>query len=307
MPRKKQPPSTQAGRFRQWLTDARRNVRSWWPLAAIGVLVLVGLAWLTLVGVSEAIEYVNGQRRFQTTFDRIECNAGPRWIQPQRFLSEVRGLAQAPKRFSVLDEDVRRQIHSGLKRHVWVQSVESIEPIYPNRLKVELKYRYPVALIHVPGAWMIVDGHGVRLPLRDIPPDALGTCMKIEGIRTPPPEKAGARWDGPAVLAAVRLAEYLAPIASRTRLSHINMDNFGGRRDAREAEIVLVTIHNTKIAWGRPMDTDKPGELPPGEKYQRLLRVAEKESDYAHRDYDLRHWEDPTSRRRTSHVPDLIH
>ena len=54
----------------------------------------------------------------------------------------------------------------------------------------------------------------------------------------------------------------------------INVANFAGRKDAREAHLVLVTKHGTEVRWGRPVKAvDRFIEVDPGRKLDYLKRV----------------------------------
>ena len=96
------------------------------------------------------------------------------------------------------------------------------------------------------------------------------------------------------------------PHRQHLRLTTIDVSNHNGRIDPRRPEVVLLTAYDTRIAWGRPPDTDKPGEVSAGEKIERLLLYLEQfPNDYRHCDIDIRHWDGITQKRHTNRaLPD---
>ena len=72
-------------------------------------------------------------------------------------------------------------------------------------------------------------------------------------------------------MALVRLL-YGRPFADE--VVKVKVENFGGRQDNREAQLVLVTKYNTEVRWGRPVDAaDKFIEVSVERKLDYLSRV----------------------------------
>ena len=96
----------------------------------------------------------------------------------------------------------------------------------------------------------------------------------IEGVRHVPPRDAGQTWPGEDLAAGLDLVTHLYGQSFAQEIVKVNVANFGGRVDPREAQVVLVTRYNTEIRWGRPWGaTDAFVEVAPERKVQYLRRV----------------------------------
>jgi hypothetical protein len=101
--------------------------------------------------------------------------------------------------------------------------------------------------------------------------------MIIEGVARPAPKNAGQKWTGEDLHAALDLEALLLDPANQPfthEIRKINVANFGGRHDPREAQLVLYTRYGTEVRWGRPVKAaDRFIEVDPGRKIDYLRHV----------------------------------
>jgi hypothetical protein len=95
----------------------------------------------------------------------------------------------------------------------------------------------------------------------------------IEGVRQPPPD-TGERWIGEDLCAGLDLARLLLGKPYTEEIVKVDVSNFEGRRDDREAHIVFVTKYGSQIRWGRPLDArDFFVEVTPARKLEYLRQI----------------------------------
>jgi hypothetical protein len=94
----------------------------------------------------------------------------------------------------------------------------------------------------------------------------------IEGVTAPPPLAPGKTWPGNDLRAGLEMARALAGYRYTEELMKVDVTNFQGRVNEREAHIVLWTNHTppTQIRWGRP-ESDKGSHISEIEPKDKLL------------------------------------
>lgn len=182
-----------------------------------------------------------------------------------------------------------------LKTNPWIKNVRQVRRTYLQRpgdsLEIDCDYRAPIALVKWGKDYWLVDGEGVKLPERfaaaDVPKIVIGrdgrTNIRIvEGVQRPPPQ-AGRNWGGDDLTAGLDMVRRLYGLRFADEIVKVDVANFGGRVDPREAQLVLGTKHaipgttrTTEIRWGRPI----------GAKDDFIEVSAERKLDYIRRVYE---------------------
>ena len=180
-----------------------------------------------------------------------------------------------------------------LESNPWIEHVNQVRRVYGespgDTLQIDCEYRAPAALVKWGDFYWLVDSQGVKLPEQYdsgllprvlLGPDGKTNLRIIDGVSHAPPE-AGQVWPGQDLAGGLEMARLLSSVDWADQIRDIDVSNFAGRRDGREAQIVLVTRFGTQLRWGRPpSDKDAFIEVPAPQKlsavediYQRAKRV----------------------------------
>ena len=196
-----------------------------------GIIALAaGLVWARRT----SLDWLANQPQYQIPFDQIQLvdDAGrpaqpPRWYRggSQAFLENVRIDSQEPDAVPVLQVAADR-LSQAFKNYAWVREVTRVA-YEPGTIRVELRYRQPVAWVQLRGTEQImVDDKGTILPAKDIDVSALGRVIMIfgdthdGGLAPPADRRFGVKWKtreqgselekvDERILAAARLASFL--------------------------------------------------------------------------------------------------
>jgi hypothetical protein len=157
-------------------------------------------------------------------------------------------------------------VGDALKANPWIRKVNQVRRAYSNKpgdtIEIDCEYRVPLALVHWKDYFWLVDSEGVKLPeqftQQQLQQVIVGRDNKllfrvIEGVRQPPVE-SGRKWTGEDLAAGLTLAQYLSGQPFAEEVVRIDVANFGGRVNEREAQLVLLTKRGTEVRWGRPVN-----------------------------------------------------
>jgi hypothetical protein len=189
---------------------------------------------------------------------------------------------------SAIDKAVIEETYSALSANPWVDRVNHVRRAFGERpgdtIEIDCDFRVPVALVKGGLYYWLVDVNGVKLPDQyspDLVPkvvldDRGQTQLRIiEGVKSPPPE-SGEKWAGDDVRAGIELARLIFAEPFANEIIKIDVANFAGRVDGREAQIVFVTRWDTQVRWGRPANaTDYIIEAPTSTKLANLRAVRQ--------------------------------
>lgn len=187
---------------------------------------------------------------------------------------------------SAFDHQLLIDVASMLKANPWIRKVNQVRRAYDkgpaDTIEIDCEYRAPIALVHWQDYYWLVDGEGVKLPeqytARQIPLVMRGVNRKMEirvidGVQQPPVE-SGMKWPGDDLAAGLDLVKLLHGQAYADEIVRVNVANFGGRRNIKEAQLVLVTRYDTEVRWGRPINSkDFFVEVSPAQKLTYLQEV----------------------------------
>jgi hypothetical protein len=188
--------------------------------------------------------------------------------------------------YSAFDRDLLVQVHTRLAADPWIAQVRQVRRAYTDKpgdtIEIDCTYRVPTALVKWRDGYWLVASDGYKLPERYDPamvPNVMGQSSGlpplriIEGVSHAPPS-AGQEWLGDDLRAGLNMVALLSTDPVADAVLKIDVSNFSGRVDPREAHIVLITKYNTQIRWGRPASDDQSFEISPAKKLQCLERIA---------------------------------
>jgi hypothetical protein len=260
-------------------------------LRRIGTHASAAFIVLLACGVGFAIvqRHVEKKIAFPATPPKVVLKNRPAWMSD--FVAQQVAHQVAPRgAHSAFDHDMLVEITRMLKNNPWIMKVRGVRRVYGNApgdtLELDCDFRTPAALVRTGAVYYLIDRNGVRLPEQyaaaDVPrvvETAAGrtNILIIEGVARPAPKNAGQRWTGEDLRAGLDLAGLLLDPSHQAfthEIRKINVENFNGRRDGREAQLVLYTKYGTEVRWGRPVKaTDRFIEVDPGRKLDYLKRV----------------------------------
>lgn len=184
----------------------------------------------------------------------LELAGVPAWVNEQ-LEERVYAAAQGKGERLRLDEETALSVQRNLVRQVvWLDDVR-VRTTH-NCLRVEGRWRKPVALVQSGPAKFYVDGEQVVL---DFVPIAGLPIVEIKGLpattKSPPLGGVWLRDDLAAAIAILnrldQMDRSLAPDKPLlNEIDRIDISNFNGRENSRRAHIVLYTKDDTEITWG---------------------------------------------------------
>lgn len=204
---------------------------------------------------------------FPSAPPRIVLANQPAWMSD--FLADqIAATAKPTGTHSTFDRQVLEDAANMLKGNPWIREVKQVRRAYGqvpgDTIEIDCEYRAPIALVHWKDYYWLVDGEGVKLPEQftseQVPRIIMGRDRKmnirvVEGIDRPPPE-SGQKWTGDDLAAGLDMVRLLFGRPYAEEIVKVDVSNHLGRRDPREAQIVLVTKYNTEIRWGRPVNAE---------------------------------------------------
>lgn len=268
------------GRFRLRRFDLEGNRRQI-GYRRIGLVALAGVAVSTLLAylgtwaARASVGWLAHQPQYQVPFQKIELlNEPPRWFEggAPKFLESVRLGSREPEHVPVLNV-APDDLAAIFKKYAWVAQVTRVD-YGSGRIRVELRYRQPVAWVTVRGGQqLMIDDEGTILPTDDVDLAALGRVPNITGdladggLAPPAATQYGEKWksrSGPGgleevdarILAAGKLAGFLlrepqasdAQRSSALRMMKIIVTDFDKRG------LFVTNAEDAAILWG-----DAPG------------------------------------------------
>ena len=253
---------------------------------------------LLAVGFVAAVAWVVGEVRHTIARSTAEAPqpptvvfaSRPAWMTDlvARQLAESFRPAASP---SVFDRQALVDVNRRLKANPWVSKVRQVRRAFSasagDTIEVDCDFRTPLALVYDnDGHYWFVDEKGVKLPEWFEPKelkhlifaaDGRVNLRVIEGVRNPAPRQAGQLWPGDDLIAGLDLARQLNAQPFAEEVIRVNVGNYAGRMDNREAHLVLVTKHGTEVRWGRPLNaSDAFIEVKPERKLSAMRQIVAK-------------------------------
>lgn len=228
----------------------------------LAILLVAGGAFLC---VSQLKDHVEKRLTFPTAPPTVVLKNRPAWMS-ELLASQIAETARPHGVHSAFDHQMLVTVTDKLRNNPWIRKVNQVRRAYGQRpgdtLEVDCEYRAPIALVHWKDYYWLVDGEGIKLPEQytgDLIPriisgrDRRTHIRVIEGVDRPPPE-TGQKWTGEDLAAGLGMVKQLYGLSYADEIVRVDVSNFAGRVDTREAQVVLRTKYDTEIRWGRPLD-----------------------------------------------------
>jgi len=258
-------------------------------------------AWVFVPKLQVRLPELGNDRQYWLATSKIEIPPPPDWV-PHDLAAQVAQRAGLPKELSLLDPDVARRVALAFEQHPWVKGKVRVSTSVPARMRVDLEYREPVAMVRVGQAGKVglfpIDADGTLLPSADFPTAEIAKYPVIENVSTPPAESAGTVWKDSCVLGAARLAVELKPFWEQFGFQSILTPANSDRKLAwDDLNLQLSTRGGSRVIWGRPPGAKHPGELPADKKIERIKFYIRHHgpfdsSTHGPFEYDITRWTD---------------
>ncbi len=234
----------------------------------------------------------NSQYRLATS--RIEITPPPHWV-PHDLVDQVAKRAGLPTQLSLLDEDLTQRVAQAFEQHPWVKGNVHVRASVPAQLQVDLEYREPVAIVRAKNGSYPIDVEAIVLPAADFSPAQMAKYPVVENVGSQPSGPAGTRWRDVTVQGAARLAALLQTHWQEFGLKSIRAPARPQTQVAwDELSFQLGTRGGSRIIWGRPPGSKRPGELPAEKKIERMKYYLRQhgpfDSSLGPCEFDITHW-----------------
>ena len=247
----------------------------------------LAFAAMLVVGVAYLRAHVEKRVVFPDRPPKVVLVNRPAWMSD--FLAEQITSAVRPiGTHSAFDHQMLVDIDAMLRTNPWIKRVNRVRRAYDKKpadtVEIDCEYRAPIALVHWRDYYWLVDGDGVKLPEQytadQLPRITMGPNRRlnirvVEGVGQPPVE-SGERWPGDDLAAGLDLVKLLHGQPFAEEIVKVDVSNYEGRTNRRDAHLTLVTRYNTQIRWGRPVNSkDFFIEVSPAQKLTYLRQVYE--------------------------------
>jgi hypothetical protein len=211
----------------------------------------------------------------------------PDWLKSST-AREIHRKAFRQQTYSIFDSDLTRRIREEYEADPWVLRVDSVTKIFPNHVKIDLLLRRPLARVPGPLGINLVDSEARVLEV--LPSGAGDLCDHlpvVSGLSLPPPAR-GERWADPALDAGIGVLHVLAAndLFDEVRIADVDLSNFGGRKDPKESEIVLLLPNHVRVLWGRAVGAF--GEIPLDQKLDKIRAFLKEGRGVGSVDWNIR-------------------
>jgi hypothetical protein len=242
------------------VTSARPVRWQWWVVLLLIAILVVGSAYAVF-------RHRDAVGHGTVAFGEIVHTSLPAHV-PSSFLNEVQASAAIGAAIELSDEESLRKIRIAFEMHPWVRRVESFDVSTPGRLRVQLQFRTPVAMVQIDRAMMYIDAEGVRLPT-PVPAETLLGLLRIDGTISSPQGEPGQRWGAKAVESAAQVAGLVAGDQASLQLVAVEVD-----LKSLEPVLRLRTAGGTRVIWQTLPDADN--SVTAEEKLARLRGYRER-------------------------------
>ena len=239
------------------LTKRKRQRASWFGPSLIIILKILAVVCVIIgivIGLMSLEKYVIKTMPARQGAGDLELADVPVWVSDQ-LKEKVYTIATAKGSNVGLDDEAVASVQRNIEELVpWLDEVQ-VRATH-NILRVEARWRKPIALVKSGRIKFYVDAEQVVLDYMQMPDLPI---VEIKGLppitKTPPLGEVWQRDDlAAAVIILDRLDQRDKSLTSGKPLLYeidrIDVSNFNGRKNSRQAHIILYSKDNTEIIWG---------------------------------------------------------
>jgi hypothetical protein len=240
--------------------------------------ILAVLALLSYGFHQHTIPRIANWPEYHLTRDRWEVTQKPTWIRRDVMAEAIEGGDLAG--LSLLDPKLTEKATSALVACSWIKEVNRVEKRYPAKVRIDVTYRKPVAVVEVLDeasaeegiACYFVDAQGVLLPQDDFHTVDLPHYPRIRVPGAARQAPAGAAWGDPRVEQAAAIAGAILEKFNEWGVNAIELAPRSDELSRGKGPFMfrLSTARGLKVDFGRAPGLEDSAEPTVDEKVQRL-------------------------------------
>ena len=230
----------------------------------LGALVLAMLFVVVLPAMPSLWPTISQSPKFRFAPEPIDLTEPTEWV-PHGIARQIAEAHPEWKDRSLLEDNLVADLAAAFRKHTWIASVDRVEKTRQGRVKVEVTYRSPVAMVETPQGLVPVDADGVVLPPEDVRPSDRERLPRLKGIRSIATGMTGRKWPDPLVISGAKLCAALLPkgnfdtIWKRYGLLAVvapDRSQLSPEEMLSPPVFELLTQRQRTIIWGHPPDID---------------------------------------------------
>ncbi len=226
--------------------------------------------------------------------ENLAVTAQPPWIK-SNVAEEVFENGRLD-RISLLDPQAGATIAQAFEAHTWVKSTTRVTKSAGGKVKVDIVYRRPAAMVYYrppdseqdaggtsreDSGFFPVDDEGIFLPTSNFEESQVQEYFWIFADGARPAGDVGMPFGDSRVNEALILCGLLEPLRERFRLQFIYVDQDNASNSPSPWIMSLVTRDRYQIIWGHAPSSEAGGEPPANEKMARMVAWFETEQPHA--------------------------
>jgi len=235
----------------------KRPQASWFGPSLIVILKVLAVICVLcgiVIGLMFLEKYVKETAPARQGAGDLELADVPLWVSDQ-LKEKVYTIATAKGINLGIDDDTAQSVQRNIEELMpWLDEVKVIAA--HNILRVEARWRKPVALVKSGAIKFMVDAEQVTLDYMEMPDLPIVEIKGLPPVRKMPP--LGEVWHRDDLAAAVTILNRLDQIDKSLtsgkpllyEIDRIDVSNYNGRQNSRQAHIILYSKDNTEIIWG---------------------------------------------------------
>jgi hypothetical protein len=239
------------------LTKRKRRRASWFGpslITTLKFLVLVSVLCGIVIGLVSLEKYVKATIPVQEGSGELVLADVPLWVSDE-LKEKVYTIATAKGVNVALDDEAVSSIQRNIEEMIpWLDEVKVKAP--HNILRVEARWRKPIALVKSGTIKFYVDAEQVVLDYMEMPDLPIVEIKGLPPVAKIPP--LGEVWHRDDLAAAVTILNQLNHMDKTLtpdkpllyEINRIDVSNFNGRQNSRLAHIVLYSNDDSQIIWG---------------------------------------------------------
>ncbi|MBI5360146.1 MAG: hypothetical protein HZA48_06135 [Planctomycetes bacterium] len=241
---------------------------------AVPILAVGTFAMLMLLVHKKAYDYLISTEEFNINLGTMKLSVQPDWASAW-YNSTIELPPPSEEEICIFNKDIVETVAKHYEANPWVEKVDCVEKVFPDKLRVRLTLRKPVAVVEKSGWYYLVDAEETRLPGQYAQEETFQIGLSaIVRVNEPLPEP-GQKWTGDGVKSGIAVLQALKDngFNEMLKIYAVDVENIGGKMNPLQSEIVVWADNMVPVMWGKSPYSTKFGELSVDKKLENLKAV----------------------------------